>query len=118
MSTRFDVLSPIDGHVVATRALATHAEIDAALAAARRAQPGWRRTQVADRAALVERFCRAFLARRDAIGEELTRQMGRPIRHSPLEVDRLVERARTMAQLAGSALADLAIEPKAFTLPT
>jgi len=112
VSGGFDVVSPIDGSVLATRALATEREIEHALAAARRAQPGWRRTPVADRVAIVERFCRAFLARRDEIGEELTRQMGRPIRHSPLEVDRLAERARTMAELAGPSLADLAIEPK------
>jgi acyl-CoA reductase-like NAD-dependent aldehyde dehydrogenase len=112
MSQRFDVVSPIDGRVVATRSLATRDEVEAALAAARQAQPAWRHTPVAARVALVERFCEAFLSKRDEIGDELTRQMGRPIRYSPFEVDRLVERARTMAGLAADALADLALEPK------
>jgi acyl-CoA reductase-like NAD-dependent aldehyde dehydrogenase len=112
MSRTFDAVSPIDGRVLVTRALAEPREIEAALAAARRAQPAWRGAPVTERAALVERFCQALLAKRDEIGAELTRQMGRPIRYSPFEVDRLVERARYMASVAEEALRDLALEPK------
>jgi len=112
MSRTFDVISPIDGRVLVTRCLATSREIEEALAGARRAQPAWRRTPVAERVALVGRFCQAFLSKREEIGAELTRQMGRPIRYSPLEVDRLVERAGAMAELAPGALADLPLEPK------
>ena len=60
----------------------------------------------------MERFCKALLAKRDEIGAELTRQMGRPIRYSPFEIDRLVERARYMASVAEESLSDLALEPK------
>lgn len=112
MSGRLDVTSPVDGRVLATRTLAAEREIEQALAAARRAQPGWRQTPVAERVALVERFCGAFLERRDAIGEELTWQMGRPIRYAPLEVDRMVERAQHMASIAEESLADRPLEPK------
>jgi acyl-CoA reductase-like NAD-dependent aldehyde dehydrogenase len=112
MSQHFDVISPIDGRVLLRRPLASEREIADALDAAQRAQPAWRRTPVAKRVALVERFCQAFLEKREEIGEELTRQMGRPIRYSPLEVDRLVERARFMASVAEEALADLPLEPK------
>jgi acyl-CoA reductase-like NAD-dependent aldehyde dehydrogenase len=112
MSKSLETRSPVDGRVVATRPLASEREIETALAAARKAQPGWRRTPVAERAALLERFCLAFLAKREEIGAELSWQMGRPIRYSPFEVDRLVERARYMASVAGSALGDLPLEPK------
>ncbi len=112
MSQHFDVISPIDGSVLVRRSLASEREIADALALAHRAQPAWRRTPVAERVAAVERFCQAFLAKREEIGEELTRQMGRPIRYAALEVDRLVERARFMAGVAEEALADLALEPK------
>ncbi len=112
MSESIETRSPVDGRVVATRPLASEREIEAAVAAARRAQPAWRRTPVAERAALVERFCLAFLAKREEIGAELSWQMGRPIRYSPFEVDRLVERARYMASVATTALADVALEPR------
>lgn len=112
MSQHFDVISPIDGRVLVRRRLASEREIADALDSAQRVQPAWRRTPVAERVARVERFCQAFLAKRGEIGEELTRQMGRPIRYSPLEVDRLVERARFMAGVAEEALADLPLEPK------
>ncbi len=107
------MISPVDGRVVATRPLSSSSEIDAALAAARSAQGAWRRTPVAERAALVERFCQAMLSRRDEIARELTLQMGRPIRFAPFEVDRLAERARTMAGLAAEALADIGLAPAA-----
>jgi acyl-CoA reductase-like NAD-dependent aldehyde dehydrogenase len=107
MSATLETVSPVDGRVLVRRPLAGPPDIEQALGAARRALPAWRRVPVSERAALVERFCLEMLARRDEIGEELTRQMGRPIRYAPLEVDRLVERARHMAGIAEEALADL-----------
>lgn len=112
MTAQLETISPGDGSVVARRPLAGEAAIDAGLAAAREAQAAWRRTPVAERAALVERFCQAFLSKRDEIGAELTRQMGRPIRFTPFEVDRLAERARTMAGLAAESLAEIRLEPR------
>jgi acyl-CoA reductase-like NAD-dependent aldehyde dehydrogenase len=102
-------VSPIDGTIVAERPLADGAELRRAVATARRAQAAWCRSPVAERAAIVERFCQALLSRRGEIAEELTRQMGRPVRYTPLEVDRLCERARYMAQIAEEALAPVAL---------
>jgi acyl-CoA reductase-like NAD-dependent aldehyde dehydrogenase len=109
----FDVRSPIDGSIVATLPLAGAAEIAAAVSAARAAQRAWRGVKVADRAALVRRFVEAMQARKDGIAQELTRQMGRPIRYTPGEVNGLSERATTMAGLAPDALADVATAEKA-----
>jgi acyl-CoA reductase-like NAD-dependent aldehyde dehydrogenase len=103
--------SPIDGSLVAERPLAGTVEVRSALTAARQAQAEWRRSPVAERAAVVERFCQALLSRREEIARELTRQMGRPLRYTPLEVDRMCERARYMAQIAEEALAPLALPP-------
>jgi len=103
--------SPIDGSLVAERPLAGTAEVRGTLAAARAAQAGWRASPLAERAAVVERFCQALLSRREEIARELTRQMGRPVRYTPLEVDRLCERARYMAQVAEEALAPLTLPP-------
>jgi acyl-CoA reductase-like NAD-dependent aldehyde dehydrogenase len=107
MSGLLRTVSPIDGTIVAERPLAGLAELHGAVAAARNAQAIWRRSPVRERAAVVERFCQKMLSRRAEIAEELTRQMGRPLRYTPLEVDRLCERARYMAQIAEEALAPL-----------
>ena len=49
----------------------------------------------------------------DEVGAELSWQMGRPIRHTPMEIERgFQERVRHMAAIAPDALADLAVEPK------
>ncbi len=107
------VVSPVDGSVYAERPLAGANAIAAALARARRAQQDWRKTPVGSRIAICTRFVDAMLARKQALGEALTWQMGRPIRYTPGEIDRLAERARAMAALAPAALADIGIEPRA-----
>ncbi len=105
-------VSPIDGSIVATRRLSTSADIMAAAAKARAAQREWRKVPPAERARLCTRFVEAMLAKKPDIAIELTKQMGRPIRYAPFEVDRLAERARTMIGLAPEALADLAAAPR------
>jgi acyl-CoA reductase-like NAD-dependent aldehyde dehydrogenase len=88
-------------------ALADAGAVAAALETARSAQREWRAAPLAERIAVCRRFVAAMLARRAEIAEELTRQMGRPIRYTPFEVDRLAERANTMIELAPDALADM-----------
>jgi acyl-CoA reductase-like NAD-dependent aldehyde dehydrogenase len=105
-------VSPVDGRVLVERARADEREIAAALAAARGSQRAWRRRPVAERAALVSRAVDAFVARGAAIAEEITRQMGRPIAHSPGEVRGFEERARHMLAIAEGALADVVPEPR------
>jgi acyl-CoA reductase-like NAD-dependent aldehyde dehydrogenase len=105
-------LSPIDGSEVAVREHATRAQVDAALQRAKRAQRDWRSTSLAERAAILTRFCALFEARGSAIAEELTRQMGRPIAQSPGEVRGLLERARHMIAIATEATADIDVGAK------
>src|SRR5712691_11243420 len=113
MTTTVKTISPADDSVCVERPLASGGEIERALAVARRAQPAWRRVPVAERAAMIERFVAAFEGNAAAIAEEISWQMGRPVKYSPGEVRGLAERARYMAGVAGAALADLAVEPKA-----
>ena len=113
MSNSLKTISPADGRVYVERLLATGAEIERTLAAARQAHAAWRQVPVAERAAVIERFVAAFEAKSVAVAEEISRQMGRPIKYSPGEVRGLAERAHYMAGIAEAALADLLIEPKA-----
>lgn len=105
-------LSPVDGRVYVERPLATDAQVDATLRRARAAQQSWRRVPLSERIAAVGRFIDAFVAKRDAIAEEITWQIGRPISQSPGEVRGFEERARHMASIAEASLADLEAGPK------
>ncbi len=106
-------VSPVDGSIFVERTLAVPAQIEAALESARLAQRAWRAVPLAERAAVLERFCDAFESQRDAIAEELSWQMGRPIRYAPSEVRGTLERARHMIAIAAEALADIDVGPKA-----
>jgi acyl-CoA reductase-like NAD-dependent aldehyde dehydrogenase len=107
MTQLIQVRSPIDGRVYAERPLASATEIERAVATARCAQRDWAALPLAERAKACSRFVDAMLAKKAAIAEELTWQMGRPIRYTPFEVDRLAERARYMIDAAAAALADV-----------
>src|SRR5436190_19448792 len=107
-------ISPVDGRVYVERPLADGAQIAAALDAARGAQRAWRNMKLADRQTMVTRFVAAMEAKKAELGQELSWQMGRPVRYTPNEIGGgMAERARTMAALATDALADVAVEPKA-----
>jgi acyl-CoA reductase-like NAD-dependent aldehyde dehydrogenase len=105
-------ISPVDGSVYVERELAGEREIERALAAAAKAQADWRARPLDERCALAGALVDAFVADREAIAEELTWQMGRPLAQTPGEVRGFEERARTMIALAPSALADLEAAPK------
>jgi acyl-CoA reductase-like NAD-dependent aldehyde dehydrogenase len=104
-------ITPIDGSVIVERPLASDAQVEAALARAVDAQRRWADVPVAERAAMCERAVEWCVARANELGSELTSQMGRPIAHTPFEITRgFQERARYMAGVAASALADVEVE--------
>jgi acyl-CoA reductase-like NAD-dependent aldehyde dehydrogenase len=111
MTQEIITISPVDGSVAVRRTCASHAEIQATLARARQAKGIWRDTPLAERSVLVSRAVDAMVAHKGAIGEELTRQMGRPIRFTPGEIDGFETRARHMIDIAGAALADVVPAP-------
>ncbi|HUQ73538.1 MAG TPA: aldehyde dehydrogenase family protein [Burkholderiales bacterium] len=107
-------ISPIDGAVLVERPLAPDQDIEAALARSVQAQAKWRSVPVAERVAMVRRMVEWCVGRADTLGEELTRQMGRPIAYTPNEIRRgFQERATYLCSIAEGALADVAAEPKA-----
>ena len=105
-------ISPIDGAVVARRPTASAAEIDAALAGARKAQAEWSRVPVKERAAAMLCFREAMRAMNGEVVPELARQMGRPVRYGG-EFRSFEERVTYMVEIAETALAPLTPEPKA-----
>jgi len=112
MTATLQTISPVDGSVYAERELADAATIDDAVQRAQAAQASWRALSIAERATYCSAFVDAFIANQEAIGTELSWQMGRPIRYGGGEVAGLEERARHMIAIAESALAPVTTEDK------
>ncbi len=112
MSKILKVISPVDGRIYYECPLHGKDNIENALAAAVKAQREWKTMSVAGRKKYISRFIEAFESNKQRISEELTWQMGRPIRFSPLEVNGTIERSRGMLDLAESSLADVQVEKK------
>jgi aldehyde dehydrogenase (NAD+) len=77
-SISFTLVSPTTEQPFATIALGERADVDRAVAAARRAFPAFSSTSKAERLALLERIVREFEAREDAIMAAVSREMGAP----------------------------------------
>lgn len=108
--SKFQVISPTDGSIYAERQLHTSEEIEKTLSSAKNAQISWRNLSVAERKPYIGKFITAFEGLKDQISEELSWQMGRPISHTPFEVNGTIERARGMLKLAESSLADVFVD--------
>lgn len=72
------VRDPATGEVCVQLTLGSAADVDRAVAAARRAFDGFSRTSVAERAALLEAILAAYEARLDAFAAAMTREVGCP----------------------------------------
>ena len=113
MAKSFKTISPIDGSVYVERELANLNQIQNAFELARLAQKSWKTTPIEDRAKYCLKAVEYFVKNASEIGEELTWQMGRPIRYTPFEVSKgLRERAEYMIEIASRKLQDIQIEPK------
>ena len=77
--TRLPVIDPSSEQQIAEIALGTEADIDRAVAAARRAFPAFSATGVAERAALLGRIADGIAARREDLATAISREMGAPI---------------------------------------
>ena len=83
---RFAVVNPADARPIAELPLATDADLDEALAAAERAFPLWRATDVEKRAAILRKAAVLLRERADAIGRLMTQEQGKPFAEARGEV--------------------------------
>ncbi|WP_029088761.1 aminobutyraldehyde dehydrogenase [Brevibacterium album] len=74
------LVSPATGEVLDTYALASAADVDAAVAAARRAYPSWKRRTPAERADLLLALADGLAARADELAALESRQTGKSLR--------------------------------------
>jgi acyl-CoA reductase-like NAD-dependent aldehyde dehydrogenase len=112
-SSRIQSISPVDGSIYAERQVASELEIEDKLTRATKAQREWKTLPISERASICRRMVSLLVGRAEQLGTELTWQMGRPIRYSPMEIrGGFQERALYMIDIAEAELADIAIEPK------
>ncbi|MDB5050083.1 MAG: aldehyde dehydrogenase family protein [Fibrobacteres bacterium] len=86
--------------------------LKASLAAARRAAQAWRKVEVGQRAEWLRTGLQYFEANRGAIAEDITLQMGKPIRQSENELKGFFERAEYLLDAAEDVLAPEILPPK------
>ena len=110
MSNSIQIVSPVDGSIVAERALASEANILSALEASTLVHTAWRQTSVQQRAVLCHKAVDLMRDNAAVLSEEITRQMGRPVSQSPGEIRGLEQRARYMIDIAEQALGNVEID--------
>lgn len=105
-------ISPITNKPIIETKATTAEEIESSiLPKATTAQKSWyKNTTLADRKAIVEKFCELISddATAAQLGKEITEQMGRPIRYTKGELGTTALRARTLLKFADKALAPVA----------
>jgi succinate-semialdehyde dehydrogenase/glutarate-semialdehyde dehydrogenase len=82
----FPVVNPATAQTIADVPMATKADLDEALAAAERALPAWRATDVEKRAAILHKAAALLRDRSAAIGTLMTQEQGKPIAEAKAEV--------------------------------
>nr|WP_314442974.1 NAD-dependent succinate-semialdehyde dehydrogenase [uncultured Sphingomonas sp.] len=80
------VINPASGEAIAELRLASTANLDEALAAAERAWPEWRATDVEKRAAILHKAASLLRERAEHIGRLLTQEQGKPLAEAIGEV--------------------------------
>jgi betaine-aldehyde dehydrogenase len=105
------VINPATGGVVAELALATPADVDAAVASARAALPGWKTATPVDRSAVLGKLAELMAANTELFVAEEVSQTGKPVRLAtefdvPGSVDNIAFFAGAARHLEGKASAE------------
>ncbi len=106
----FDVINPATGQPFARAPLASPADLDRAVAGARRAFDSWRATPVAERRAAIGRMAQILTDNAAELAELLTLEQGKPVGQSRDEINRAATQSLGMAQIV---IADEVLEDNA-----
>jgi acyl-CoA reductase-like NAD-dependent aldehyde dehydrogenase len=87
-AARLEVINPATGQVFANCPAAGAAQLDAAVAAARGAFPGWAALSWDERAVYIARFAAALEASKEPLARLLTQEQGKPVSQSRDEITR------------------------------
>ncbi|HVY88024.1 MAG TPA: succinylglutamate-semialdehyde dehydrogenase [Hyphomonadaceae bacterium] len=89
----FASIAPADGAEIWRGHEATHADVDAAVAAARAAFPAWKRTPLEARIDLIRRFAKRVEARKADMAAVISRSTGKPLWDAATEAAAMVGKA-------------------------
>ena len=99
-------ISPITNKPILTRNGLSDADIQTIPEIAARAFQSFRRTSLAERQQIVKKALKLLDERQDALGKEITEQMGRPISYTPKEVTTAVMRGEYLLKISDETLKD------------
>ena len=105
-------ISPITNKPILTRNGLSDVDLKSIPETAARAFDSFRRTSLEDRQAIVKKAMKLLSERQDALGKEITEQMGRPIAYTPKEVATAVMRGEYLLKISGETLKDTDGEPE------
>jgi len=115
-----EIHNPADTReLVAVAARNVAEDVEAALAVAHRAAPGWAATPVGERGEILGRAADVMALRKDDIAVDMTREMGKILRESHAEVQRAIDVLRFFSQapkLQHGASFPLGSNESAFTM--
>ena len=99
-------ITPIDNTIYVEREYHSN-KIELTIDSSMKAQKDWVNLNVNERVKFLKNFVDDFLSRYDVIGEELSKQIGRPISQAAGELNGFKERADYMLSIAEKKLADI-----------
>ena len=99
-------ITPIDNTVYVEREYHSN-KIEETVESSMKAQKDWSNLAVSERVKVLNNFVSDFLSRSEVIGEELSRQIGRPISQATGELNGFKERADYMLSIAEKKLANI-----------
>ena len=103
-------INPATGDTLAEHPMLSAEELERRLALAAEAAPRWRRTPVAERAAVVARLGALLDAEKDRLGRLMTLEMGKPIQAAIDEAAKCATGCRFYAEHGPSFVADTVID--------
>ncbi|SOC53269.1 succinylglutamic semialdehyde dehydrogenase [Chromohalobacter canadensis] len=89
-AARFDKTDPVSGETLWSASAASAAQVDAAVAGARRAFPAWARQRFEARQAVVERFRERLEANREALATSIAHETGKPLWEARTEIGAMI----------------------------
>src|SRR5687768_13999140 len=98
-ASTLDVINPASGRVFARCPAASRHELDQAVAAARRAFPGWRARSYAERAERIGRLCQSLREHQDELARLLTLEQGKPLQQAKDEIARAASQSEGMTKI-------------------
>lgn len=103
-------ISPVTNKVIIETAEATKDSVQQTLEDVQKAQKEWAKVPLQDRKDKVAKFLDLLDSKKVELGKDISEQMGRPVKFTPVEIATASLRGRTMLEYADKALAKVPVD--------